>query len=833
MKIKTLFLVPIVSTLILTGFLGQLFLAVKSSSIQDKLTGLVSDVIEKNTIDGQIRTYIDQKYKIFANEVEKTGQRALEIASVFAHYPVVSEAYKIAHEGDINDPESAKSQEARVLLRNELQPVLKQYQADTGDSGVLNLHYHLPNGRSLVRLWRNGYQVEKEGKKLDISDDISSFRKTVMDLNQGSLKSLHGIEVGRGGFAIRGLCKIEDTQGKTLGSNEVLLNFEDVTKVLTSMDGEFFEVYMVDSLLNVANQLKDTKLYPQRGGFVRVQTTNDNLGSRMFDPSLAKQALKSISYTKRDKYYVGMFPVNDYSGQPIGVVATYIPLDEQQALISAIHDDMDHAMSSIKIINLLVNICSLILVSIVIWFISHRITMKTHGLTQSMAVVTKGDLTHQMESRGVQEYSEISESVNGFLLKLRKSFRLIYAEVSSLIAYAHELNTSSQLAADGAKVMDQSTHSVTAATEQMEANTEVISSSVDSLTQDMNSISSAIEELNASFQEISNNCVKEREITEEASALIQESNDVMVRLSRHADEIGSVIDIIRSIADQTNLLALNATIEAASAGEAGKGFAVVANEVKELAKQCADAAGKIGDQIEEVQLNTKTATDSIGKVTEVIESVTQYATAIAASVEEQTSVTDMISRNVINATDSTLGLKQGMDETLNSIQNISKNIMDLRRQAMSVTSVSSSNLATAAELSMISEELRDSVSVYNSGGCKFDITHVKTNHIKWNQRLSDTISGKNIMKKEEVASSSQCEFGKWLAGISEETLLKNRHFQEVVKLHDEVHIRAREVVECVHSNNIEEANNKFREFQDTRTRMFHALNDVYVIVGGQ
>ena len=65
-----------------------------------------------------------------------------------------------------------------------------------------------------------------------------------------------------------------------------------------------------------------------------------------------------------------------------------------------------------------------------------------------------------------------------------------------------------------------------------------------------------------------------------------------------ADEIGKVIEVIQDIAEQTNLLALNATIEAARAGDAGKGFAVVATEVKELAKQTANATIDIRKRIE-------------------------------------------------------------------------------------------------------------------------------------------------------------------------------------------------------------------------------------------
>ena len=71
------------------------------------------------------------------------------------------------------------------------------------------------------------------------------------------------------------------------------------------------------------------------------------------------------------------------------------------------------------------------------------------------------------------------------------------------------------------------------------------------------------------------------------------------------------MDVIRGIAEQTNLLALNATIEAASAGEAGKGFAMVASEVKDLARQNADATDSIANQIREIRQDTDLSITSI------------------------------------------------------------------------------------------------------------------------------------------------------------------------------------------------------------------------------
>jgi len=79
-------------------------------------------------------------------------------------------------------------------------------------------------------------------------------------------------------------------------------------------------------------------------------------------------------------------------------------------------------------------------------------------------------------------------------------------------------------------------------------------------------------------------------ITDEAVSEAKSASDNVDELGKAAQEISKVTEAITEISEQTNLLALNATtIEAARAGEAGKGFAVVANEIKELARQTAEA----------------------------------------------------------------------------------------------------------------------------------------------------------------------------------------------------------------------------------------------------
>lgn len=203
-------------------------------------------------------------------------------------------------------------------------------------------------------------------------------------------------------------------------------------------------------------------------------------------------------------------------------------------------------------------------------------------------------------------------------------------------------------------------------------------------------VAAAINEMSAASQEVANNVSRTAEATQIAnqqaekgkqvasqardviellSASVSSASTAVGQLAHDAQEIGSVVDVIKGIADQTNLLALNAAIEAARAGEQGRGFTVVADEVRALAKRTADATGQIHQLIENLQQATNHTVSTMNagmtqadngvshvieadialeNIRQAIDQVSAMGEQIASAAEEQSVVAEEINRNISN-----------------------------------------------------------------------------------------------------------------------------------------------------------------------------------------
>ncbi|MFJ4394297.1 methyl-accepting chemotaxis protein [Pseudomonas sp. NPDC089396] len=175
-----------------------------------------------------------------------------------------------------------------------------------------------------------------------------------------------------------------------------------------------------------------------------------------------------------------------------------------------------------------------------------------------------------------------------------------------------------------------------------------------------------------------------REAIDQLTAGMNTAVDEARALESRSEQIGSVLEVIRSIAEQTNLLALNAAIEAARAGEAGRGFAVVADEVRTLARRTQVSVEEIRQVIEGLQQGTQDvvgamhagqrqaqasatrmeqALPALQRIGEAVAVISDMNLQIASAAEEQSAVAEEVNRNVAGIRDVTESLSGQADES--------------------------------------------------------------------------------------------------------------------------------------------------------------------------
>lgn len=423
--------------------------------------------------------------------------------------------------------------------------------------------------------------------------------------------------------------------------------------------------------------------------------------------------------------------------------------------------------------------------------------------------IAKGDLKKS------ENIKSVPGSLQATLHEMRENlFRVIgniVGEGRVLSATSTELALAAEDMTGGAEQSASKADTVAAATEEMSVNMGSVTMASEQAAQNVNVVAIAMEEMSSAIQEIAGNTAKASSMTGEAVTFAKSSSEKVNNLGKAAHEISKVTEVITEISEQTNLLALNATIEAARAGEAGKGFAVVANEIKELAKQTAEATGEIKAKIESIQSSTDETVMEITEISKVINSVNEIVSTIAAAVEEQSVTAADISGNVHDAAN-------GINEVNENVSQASAVAGEIARDITDVSQVSREAREGSLSLQESAQQLKEIANTISQETERFDLgdraKHQATTRVvstarpllRWNDSLSVGIGSIdkqhkvlidliNELYREMNSEKGQAVIGRALGKLIEYT---GTHFQFEEKLFAEHNYQDRKGHEEIH-----------------------------------
>ncbi len=250
-----------------------------------------------NTYRNEAQNELHSKAFLINKVVNNLEEKALTLAISIAEKESVKQAYMLS--------DTAQKKETLKQIASPLTDLIES----STESTILKVHFHLPPALSLLREWNNTG-----------GDDLSSFRNTILHVHK-TKKPLKCIELGRGGFAIRGIAPIIDN-GNYLGSVEVFYEIHDVYPYISdsSQTSDYIVLAkkrLVDNLFFQNEQSKYIKR-TLADNYIIENTLTDEVAQEIIDSNLLQLKNNELRFSLKGKYYLAILPIMDFTAQQAG-----------------------------------------------------------------------------------------------------------------------------------------------------------------------------------------------------------------------------------------------------------------------------------------------------------------------------------------------------------------------------------------------------------------------------------------------------------------------------------------------------------------------------------
>ncbi len=501
------------------------------------------------------------------------------------------------------------------------------------------------------------------------------------------------------------------------------------------IDGKFYGVAGTDYNLDFVQKLAenvDKQLFDGQGeviiisnvGLVVAHSEKPELIGKHFKETIKgdwqkyltdiKDGKSEAALNEEDKTFEVLAPIElGRTGTPWSIM---IRIKQETVMADAIA--LDNEIASVGKTSAMMQIFTGLGISAVaiflLWYTAGGVSAPIRTTVNMLKDIAEGegDLTKRLEVKGEDEVGEMARWFNVFMDKLQHLIKQIVLDADSLNSSSTSLSSIAIEMTTAAESMSERSRTVAAGSEEMSMNMSSVASACEEAATNVNMVAASTEEMTITIRDIAQRSDESRTISGSAVKKGSDVSDKLGQLGAGAQEISKVTEVISEISEQINLLALNATIEAARAGEAGKGFAVVATEIKELAKQTAQATQMVRDQIGSIQESTTGTVAEVNDILNIIKDASDIVSSITNEMEGQAKVTQEIADNISQTSQGIQEVNLNVSQGSVVIGSITSEITEVNQSVQEVSSSITQVSKKAEELSQLSNKLQDIVGQF-------------------------------------------------------------------------------------------------------------------------